>query len=72
MATDSNEVIRTEHLTKRYPGMDVAAVDDLNLEVHQGEIFGLLGPNGAGKTTTAGILDDARDPDVRYRIRRGH
>ncbi len=56
MATDSNEVIRTEHLTKRYPGMDVAAVDDLNLEVHQGEIFGLLGPNGAGKTTTAGIL----------------
>jgi ABC-2 type transport system ATP-binding protein len=56
MAIDSNEVIRTEHLTKRYPGMDVAAVDDLNLEVHQGEIFGLLGPNGAGKTTTAGIL----------------
>ncbi|MGC2174309.1 MAG: ATP-binding cassette domain-containing protein [Acidimicrobiales bacterium] len=56
MATDNNEVIRTEHLTKRYPGMDVAAVDDLNLEVHQGEIFGLLGPNGAGKTTTAGIL----------------
>jgi ABC-2 type transport system ATP-binding protein len=56
MATDNNEVIRTEHLTKRYSGMDVAAVDDLNLEVHQGEIFGLLGPNGAGKTTTAGIL----------------
>ena len=56
MATDNNEVIRTEDLTKRYPGMDVAAVDDLNLEVHQGEIFGLLGPNGAGKTTTAGIL----------------
>jgi ABC-2 type transport system ATP-binding protein len=36
--------------------MDVAAVDALNLKVHQGEIFGLLGPNGAGKTTTAGIL----------------
>jgi ABC-2 type transport system ATP-binding protein len=56
MTLDDNEVIRTQHLTKRYPGMDVAAVDDLNLEVHQGEIFGLLGPNGAGKTTTAGIL----------------
>jgi ABC-2 type transport system ATP-binding protein len=56
MATDDNEVIRTENLTKRYSGMDVAAVDDLNLKVHQGEIFGLLGPNGAGKTTTAGIL----------------
>ncbi|HEY1761054.1 MAG TPA: ATP-binding cassette domain-containing protein [Acidimicrobiales bacterium] len=56
MATDDNEVIRTENLTKRYSGMDVSAVDDLNLKVHQGEIFGLLGPNGAGKTTTAGIL----------------
>jgi ABC-2 type transport system ATP-binding protein len=53
---DDNEVIRTENLTKLYPGMDVAAVDGLNLKVHQGEIFGLLGPNGAGKTTTAGIL----------------
>lgn len=49
-------VIRTDALTKTYPGMDVAAVDQLNLEVYQGEIFGLLGPNGAGKTTTAGIL----------------
>jgi ABC-2 type transport system ATP-binding protein len=56
MAIDDNEVIRTEDLTKRYSGMDVSAVDGLNLKVHQGEIFGLLGPNGAGKTTTAGIL----------------
>src|ERR1700684_2526042 len=56
MAIDDNEVIRTEDLTKRYSGMDVAAVDGLNLRVHQGEIFGLLGPTGAGKTTTAGIL----------------
>jgi ABC-2 type transport system ATP-binding protein len=56
IAYDDNEVIRTENLTKQYPSMDVAAVDGLNLKVHQGEIFGLLGPNGAGKTTTAGIL----------------
>jgi ABC-2 type transport system ATP-binding protein len=55
-ANDDNEVIRTENLTKLYPGMDTPAVDGLNLKVHQGEIFGLLGPNGAGKTTTAGIL----------------
>ncbi|GAC1368571.1 MAG: ATP-binding cassette domain-containing protein [Actinomycetota bacterium] len=50
------EVIHTEALTKLYPGMDVPAVNGLNLSVCQGEIFGLLGPNGAGKTTTAGML----------------
>jgi ABC-2 type transport system ATP-binding protein len=50
-----DEVIRTERLTKVYPG-DIRAVDDLDLEVHAGEIFGLLGPNGAGKTTTVGLL----------------
>ena len=53
---DGDEVIRTVDLTKVYPGADFAAVDQLNLSVHAGEIFGLLGPNGAGKTTTAGML----------------
>ncbi|MHB8519038.1 MAG: ATP-binding cassette domain-containing protein [Acidimicrobiales bacterium] len=53
---NGSAVIRTEDLTKSYPGMDEPAVDRLNLFVRQGEIFGLLGPNGAGKTTTAGIL----------------
>ena len=53
---DPREVIRTVELTKVYPGMEVAAVEELNLSVHAGEIFGLLGPNGAGKTTTAGML----------------
>jgi len=53
---NGGDVIRTEDLTKSYSGMDVPAVDRLNLGVRQGEIFGLLGPNGAGKTTTAGIL----------------
>jgi ABC-2 type transport system ATP-binding protein len=53
LATD--EVIRTEQLTKVYPG-DIRAVDELDLEVYTGEIFGLLGPNGAGKTTTVGLL----------------
>ena len=55
--TDAVErVIRTESLTKIYPGADFRAVDELNLTVSRGEIFGLLGPNGAGKTTTAGML----------------
>jgi len=48
-------VMRTEKLTKIYPG-GLKAVDELDLDVHRGEIFGLLGPNGAGKTTTAGML----------------
>jgi ABC-2 type transport system ATP-binding protein len=51
-----NPVIRTVDLTKVYRGTDFRAVDELNLTVGAGEIFGLLGPNGAGKTTTAGIL----------------
>lgn len=46
--------IHTEHLTKRY-GHD-AAVDDLDLDVHVGEVFGYLGPNGAGKSTTIAML----------------
>src|SRR5262245_47818657 len=48
-------VIETTALTKIYPG-DILAVDQLDLTVFRGEIFGLLGPNGAGKTTTAGML----------------
>ena len=52
---DTDEVIRTEGLTKVYPGGN-RAVDGLDLSVRRGEIFGLLGPNGAGKTTTAGML----------------
>ena len=55
MPVGDDVVIRTEQLTKVYPG-GLKAVDELDLEVHRGEIFGLLGPNGAGKTTTAGML----------------
>ena len=55
-SVDQHGVIRTVQLTKIYAGTDFKAVDDLNLVVRAGEIFGLLGPNGAGKTTTAGML----------------
>lgn len=55
-------MIRTENLTKEYDGFK--AVDNLNLRVRKGEIYGFLGPNGAGKTTTIlmllGILKPTR------------
>jgi len=51
-----DEVIRCQKLTKRYSDGQILAVDQLDLLVHRGEIFGLLGPNGAGKTTTVGML----------------
>ena len=35
---------------------DVTAIENLNLSIEKGEIFGLLGPNGAGKSTTINIL----------------
>ncbi len=47
-------VIRTEKLTKRFG--DLVAVDGIDLDVHEGEVFGFLGPNGAGKTTTLRLL----------------
>jgi ABC-type multidrug transport system ATPase subunit len=47
-------VIRTEGLTKRFGGL--VAVDDLDLDVHEGDLFGFLGPNGSGKTTTVRML----------------
>ncbi len=56
VAPAPDAVIVTERLTKRYDGADFLAVDQLDLRVGAGEIFGLLGPNGAGKTTTAGML----------------
>ena len=58
--------IETNGLTKRYDGgffgSDVTAVDDLDLVVEAGEVYGFLGPNGAGKSTTIDMLLDYAQP----------
>nr|WP_068888774.1 ABC transporter ATP-binding protein [Pedobacter panaciterrae] len=53
-------IIQLKGLTKCYGPQ--RAVDNLNLDIHKGEIFGLLGPNGAGKTTTILMMLGLTDP----------
>jgi len=53
-------IIQLRDLTKRYGSQ--RAVDNLNLDINKGEIFGLLGPNGAGKTTTILMMLGLTDP----------
>ena len=55
-------MISIENVSKSFvKGKNV--VDGLNLEVHDGEIFGFLGPNGAGKTTTLRMINGILRPD---------
>jgi ABC-2 type transport system ATP-binding protein len=54
-------MISISHLRKTYG--DTVAVDDVSLEVAEGEVLGILGPNGAGKTTTVECLAGLRVPD---------
>ena len=50
----TSSLVETRHLTKRYAA--VTALDDCNLRIARGEVFGLLGPNGSGKTTLLRLL----------------
>ncbi len=54
-------MIKTVNLTKKFGSL--VAVDNLNLNIPEGEIFGFLGPNGAGKTTTVKLLSGLLKPD---------
>ena len=58
------EAIVVKGLSKYYGGKCV--VNDLDLKVHQGEVFGFLGPNGSGKTTTMRMLCGLIKPDKGY------
>jgi ABC-2 type transport system ATP-binding protein len=53
-------ILATQSLSRRF--RDTLAVDDLNLEIAEGSVFGLLGPNGAGKTTTLKMLTTLLPP----------
>ena len=53
-------VLRLEHVTMQFGG--VVAVDNLNLEINQGEIVALIGPNGAGKTTAFNVVTGVYQP----------
>ena len=56
----SGNVLRIENVTMQFGG--VVAVDNLNLEIDQGEIVALIGPNGAGKTTAFNVVTGVYQP----------
>lgn len=56
-------VVSIREVSKTYGKKQVPAVDSLNLEIREGEIFGFIGPNGAGKTTTIKMLTGILPPD---------
>ncbi|CAA9195692.1 ABC transporter ATP-binding protein [Flavobacterium collinsii] len=49
-------IIKIESLSKKYKNADLYSLNDVSLEISEGQIFGLLGPNGAGKTTLISML----------------
>ncbi|MFC1837073.1 ABC transporter ATP-binding protein [Thermodesulfobacteriota bacterium] len=59
---EPGHVLSIEHMTKKFGNFK--AVDDINLAVKRGEIFGFLGPNGAGKTTTIKMIAGLIKPDA--------
>ena len=56
----SEQVLKVENVTMQFGG--VVAVDNLNLEINQGEIVALIGPNGAGKTTAFNVVTGVYQP----------
>ena len=65
-------MIDLQHVTKTYAKNNKKAVDDLNLHVNGGELFGFIGPNGAGKTTTIKMMTGVLTPDEGSITMAGH
>jgi len=59
--SDQKVILKIKNLKKYYN--NTAVVNNINLEVYRGEIFGILGPNGAGKTTTLEMIETLRPID---------
>ena len=57
-----NSIIGIKNLSKSFN--DIKAVNNISLEIKEGEMFGLVGPDGAGKTTTIRILCGLLNPDA--------
>jgi osmoprotectant transport system ATP-binding protein len=62
MQDATGAIVAFEHVTKRYPGADAPAVDDLTFTVPAGEICVLVGPSGCGKTTTMKMVNRLIEP----------
>ena len=58
--SERKSVLRVENATMQFGG--VVAVNNLSLEVNQGEIVALIGPNGAGKTTAFNVITGVYQP----------
>jgi ATP-binding cassette subfamily B protein len=55
--------VQADNVTFRYPGRPTAALDQVNIEVNQGEVVALVGENGSGKTTLAKVIAGLYEPD---------
>ena len=58
--SERETILKVEHLAIQFGGLK--AVDDVNLEIKKGELYGLIGPNGAGKTTVFNLLTGVYKP----------